>query len=92
MNDRTPPEPKRLPRQAERQRRISEMVMAEGAVRIEQLAERFGTSLMTVHRDLDELESRGLLHKSRGVASALSSSLVESSEEERRVGKSVDQV
>ena len=56
------------------------MVMAEGAVRIEQLAERFGTSLMTVHRDLDELESRGLLHKSRGVASALSSSLVESSD------------
>ena len=54
--------------------------MAEGAVRIEQLAERFGTSLMTVHRDLDELESRGLLHKSRGVASALSSSLVESSD------------
>ena len=63
-----------------RQRAISEVVMAEGAVRIEQLAERFGTSLMTVHRDLDELESQGLLHKSRGVASALSSSLVESSD------------
>jgi len=80
MEDRTPPGARRLPRQAERQRAISEMVMAEGAVRIEQLAERFGISLMTVHRDLDELESRGLLHKSRGVASALSSSLVESSD------------
>lgn len=80
MGDRTPLEPKRRPRQVERQRAISEVVMAEGAVRIEQLAERFGTSLMTVHRDLDELESRGLLHKSRGVASALSSSLVESSD------------
>ena len=54
--------------------------MAEGAVRIEQLAERFDISLMTVHRDLDELESRGLLRKSRGVATALSTSLVESSD------------
>lgn len=80
MDDRTPLEAKRLPRQAERQRAISEMVMAEGAVRIEQLPERFGISLMTVHRDLDELESRGLLRKSRGVASALPSSLVESSD------------
>jgi DeoR/GlpR family transcriptional regulator of sugar metabolism len=79
MEDRTPPEPGRLSRQAERQRAISEAVMAEGAVRIEALADRFGISLMTVHRDLDELESRGLLRKSRGVASALSSTLVESS-------------
>lgn len=54
--------------------------MAEGAVRIDELAERFGTSQMTVHRDLDELESRGLLRKSRGMATALSSSLVESSD------------
>ncbi|NKX53081.1 DeoR/GlpR family DNA-binding transcription regulator [Arthrobacter mobilis] len=70
----------RLSRQLERQRIISEMVMAEGAVRIDELAERFGTSQMTVHRDLDELEARGLLRKSRGVATALSSSLVESSD------------
>lgn len=54
--------------------------MAEGAVRIEALAERFEISLMTVHRDLDELESRGLIRKSRGIATALSSSLVESSD------------
>jgi DeoR/GlpR family transcriptional regulator of sugar metabolism len=67
-------------RQAARQRAISEAVMAEGAIRIEQLAERFDISLMTVHRDLDELESRALLRKSRGVATALSSSLVESSD------------
>jgi DeoR/GlpR family transcriptional regulator of sugar metabolism len=33
-----------------------------------------------VHRDLDELEARGLLRKSRGVASAMSTSLVESSD------------
>jgi DeoR/GlpR family transcriptional regulator of sugar metabolism len=70
----------RLSRQGERQRAISEAVMAEGAVRIDELAERFGISQMTVHRDLDELEARGLLRKSRGVATALSSSLVESSD------------
>jgi len=70
----------RLSRQLERQRTISEMVMAEGAVRIDELAERFGTSQMTVHRDLDELEAKGLLRKSRGIATALSSSLVESSD------------
>lgn len=67
-------------RQASRQRAITEAVMAEGSVRIEQLAERFDISVMTVHRDLDELEGRGLLRKSRGVATALSSSLVESSD------------
>jgi DeoR/GlpR family transcriptional regulator of sugar metabolism len=67
-------------RQAARQRAISEAVMAEGAIRIEQLAERFDISLMTVHRDLDELESRALLRKSRGIATALGTSLVESSD------------
>ncbi|HEY5223974.1 MAG TPA: DeoR/GlpR family DNA-binding transcription regulator [Microbacteriaceae bacterium] len=80
MTEHTAAETRRLPRQVERQRAISEAVMAEGAVRIEQLAERFNISLMTVHRDLDELESRGLLRKSRGVATAQSSSLVESSD------------
>ena len=70
----------RQTRQLARQRAITEAVMAEGAVRIEQLAERFDISLMTVHRDLDELESRGLLRKSRGIATALSTSLVESSD------------
>lgn len=80
VNDGNAREAKRLPRRAERQRAISVAVMAEGAVRIEQLSERFNISLMTVHRDLDELESRGLLRKSRGVATALASSLVESSD------------
>lgn len=63
-----------------RQQDISHVVMTEGAVRIEELAERFGVSLMTIHRDLDDLEYRGLLRKSRGLATALPSSLVESSD------------
>lgn len=67
-------------RQTLRQQAITEMVNAEGSVRIEQLAERFDVSTMTVHRDLDGLELRGLLRKSRGVATAMSTSLVESSD------------
>lgn len=70
----------RQTRQLARQRAITEAVMAEGTVRIEQLADRFDISLMTVHRDLDELENRGLLRKSRGIATATSTSLVESSD------------
>jgi len=73
-------EESKLPKQQARQRAIADAVMSEGSIRIEQLAERFEISLMTVHRDLDELESRGLLRKSRGLATALSSSLVESSD------------
>jgi DeoR/GlpR family transcriptional regulator of sugar metabolism len=80
----------RLSRQVARQRAISDAVMAEGAVRIDRLAERFGISRMTVHRDLDELESRGVLRKARGVATAMSTSLVESSDVYRLGRQSVE--
>lgn len=80
----------RLSRQVARQRAISDAVMAEGAVRIDRLAERFGISKMTVHRDLDELESRGVLRKARGVATAMSTSLVESSDVYRLGRQSVE--
>jgi DeoR/GlpR family transcriptional regulator of sugar metabolism len=69
-----------LTKQQIRHRAIADSVMLEGSIRIEALAEQFGTSLMTIHRDLDALEDRGLLRKSRGIATALSSSLVESSD------------
>lgn len=72
--------PSKLTRQQARQQQITETVMAEGTVRIEDLADRFNISVMTVHRDLDELESRGLLRKERGVATATSTALVESSD------------
>jgi DeoR/GlpR family transcriptional regulator of sugar metabolism len=70
----------RQSRQFERQRAVTELVMSEGSVRIEDVAERFDVSLMTVHRDLDELESRGILRKTRGVATATSTSVIESSD------------
>lgn len=70
----------RQERQTDRRNAITEAVMAAGSIRITELAERFEISTMTVHRDLDELESRGLLRKNRGVATALSTVLVESSD------------
>lgn len=76
----TPLDDGRRPRRAERQRAITAAVMAEGAIRIDELAERFDISLMTVHRDLDDLVASGLLRKARGVATALPTSLVESSD------------
>lgn len=70
----------RQSRQFARQQAITEAVMAAGSVRIEELTERFDTSVMTIHRDLDLLASRGLLRKTRGLATATSTTLVESSD------------
>lgn len=73
------PSDSRHARQIARRQLIAETVMAEGTMRIEDLTARFGISLMTAHRDLDELADRGLLRKTRGVVSAAPTSLVESS-------------
>ena len=70
----------RQARQLARRQLIAEAVMAEGSMRIEDLTERFGISLMTVHRDLDELAGRGLLRKARGIVSAAPTSLIEASD------------
>ena len=77
-------------RQLARRQSMTEVVMAEGSMRIEDLAERFGISLMTAHRDLDELVSRGILRKSRGIASAAPTSLIESSDVYRASRQSVE--
>ncbi|MDR1118405.1 MAG: DeoR/GlpR family DNA-binding transcription regulator [Bifidobacteriaceae bacterium] len=62
--------PSRLARQADRRDALGGAVLAAGTVRIEDLAAQFGVSVMTVHRDLDQLESQGVLRKLRGVATA----------------------
>ena len=74
------PADSRHARQLARRQLMAEAVMAEGTMRIEDLTERFGISLMTAHRDLDELVDRGILRKTRGVVSAAPTSLIESSE------------
>jgi DeoR/GlpR family transcriptional regulator of sugar metabolism len=70
-------------RQGDRLEAITEMVLNSGSVRIEDLAEIFGVSAMTIHRDLDTLDQRGTLRKTRGAATAVASSLFESSTEYR---------
>jgi len=76
-------EPHKNLRQHERHDAITEWVMSQGTVRIEELSEAFGVSAMTVHRDLDALASKGLLRKSRGVVTAVATSLFEASAEYR---------
>ncbi|AQA05603.1 hypothetical protein BVC93_28135 [Mycobacterium sp. MS1601] len=71
-------------RQEERHRLVTEAVMAAGSVAIEDLARMFDVSVMTIHRDLDRLETQNVLRKSRGVATALPSSTVESNDAYRR--------
>ena len=67
----------------DRRAAILEMVMAAGSVKIEDLPDAFGVSLMTVHRDLDALATQGLIRKTRGVATAMPSTLSEASTEYR---------
>lgn len=52
----------------ERQQAIMDLLVAAGSAGLDELARRFDVSKMTVHRDLDELESSGLLRKIRGGA------------------------
>ena len=64
------------PRQ--RQDHIAELVLDQPFVAAKDLADQFGVSLMTIHRDLDELERQGVLRKVRGGATPQPSSLFES--------------
>lgn len=63
---------------AQRREAIAEIVLAHDFASARELATRFAVSLMTVHRDLDELERRGVLRKTRGGATPQPSSLFES--------------
>lgn len=66
-----------------RQARITDLVLANGSVSAQELAETFGVSVMTIHRDLDELQRQGVLRKARGVATAQPSGTFESNVEYR---------
>ncbi|GAB2643785.1 DeoR/GlpR family DNA-binding transcription regulator [Prescottella soli] len=56
---------------------ILEYLLAEGDASAQSLAGRFGVSLMTAHRDLDELQRRGIVRKFRGGVSVQRTSTYE---------------
>ncbi|MGW8380795.1 DeoR/GlpR family DNA-binding transcription regulator [Streptomyces sp. ODS28] len=64
--------------QEQRRRVVSDHVLEHGTVTVAELAELTGVSVMTVHRDLEELARRGVLRRFRGGVSALPSSVFES--------------
>ena len=51
-----------------RRREILEKISTEGKVRVTDLSERFGTSVVTIRNDLAELEREGLLERVHGGA------------------------
>jgi DeoR/GlpR family transcriptional regulator of sugar metabolism len=55
-------------RAEERRSRIIELLEREGLVQVEALAQRFGVSLVTIRKDLAELEEQGLLQRTHGGA------------------------
>ncbi|HUR01378.1 MAG TPA: DeoR/GlpR family DNA-binding transcription regulator [Nonomuraea sp.] len=61
-----------------RRQAMAEHLMRHGAASVSELAEFYRVSVMTVHRDLDELEFQGMVRKYRGGASAQASSVFES--------------
>src|SRR5437016_4734073 len=66
-----------------RQQELVEHVVSAGFATAADLAALTGVSVMTVHRDIDDLAGRGILRKVHGGVSALPSTVFEASSEIR---------
>lgn len=73
-----------------RRDRVREEVLKSGYVRVEDLAQTHGVSLMTMHRDLDQLQVEGWITKIRGGATANPTALRDSGLTERSVSMSAE--
>lgn len=62
----------------DRRKAIMDILVEARAVDLDDLADRFAVSKMTIHRDLDDLEQAGLLRKVRGGATIESGTQFES--------------
>ncbi len=68
-----------LPKAERRRSEIMRILMNSGTAQIKDLAETLHVSLMTIHRDLNDLQDQGLVRRLRGAVSAEKSMLFESS-------------
>jgi len=66
-----------------RRRALAELVVERGSLSAQELAQELGVSIMTIHRDLEDLERQGVVRKFRGGVSAQPSVVFESNVEFR---------
>ncbi len=69
---------------------VREEVLTAGYVRVEELAQTYGVSLMTMHRDLDQLQEEGWITKIRGAATANPTALRDAGVTDRSMSMSVE--
>ncbi|MBO1753564.1 DeoR/GlpR family DNA-binding transcription regulator [Allobranchiibius sp. CTAmp26] len=75
---------------SQRRDQVREEVLRAGYVRVEDLAQTHGVSLMTMHRDLDQLQEEGWITKIRGAATANPTALRDAGVTERSLSMSAE--
>ncbi len=75
---------------SQRRERVRAEVLQAGYIRVEDLAQTHQVSLMTMHRDLDQLQIEGWITKIRGAATANPSALRDAGVTERSMSMSAE--